>query len=1055
MKRKIFLLLIALWSTTSLLWAQNKQISGTVTDEKGTPLPGVSVQIKSTTRGVATDFDGKYSIEASPGNVLLFSFMGYASQEKTIGKGGGGNNLIINVKLKEDTQELSEVVVVGYGSQKKENLTGAIATVDAKVLESRPLTTIGQGLQGVIPNLNITTSNGRPGSGSSFNIRGYTSLNGGSPLVLVDGVQMDPNQINPNDVENVTVLKDAASAAIYGGRAAFGVVLITTKKGKKETPMQINISSDYSITRPTRLPDLVNSVEYLQMYMEADRTGRATGSGVGSQNFTDTDLQKAKEYLANPTPANSVYIDPNDARKYRYVGNTNWIKEMYPGWASQTQNNISLSGGTNKTTYLASVGMFSEDGLFKKAKQKFERYNITLNINTDITKWLSLYLKSTVNHKDNDQPANVGRGFSAERFATDVKPLMPVYHPDGHFSGQGNFTNPFAVIATGARDTYKSDDIWITSGFTLTPIKNVKIVGDYTWNPYHMNSKNNVKMFKEYGAPTDGTSIYDPDKATDLGYYPHNNPATVYEANSHDLYKAANIYAQYENTFAEKHYFKAMVGYNQESKHNESFSVQVKNLVNQDYPFLKLNNDDKPSVGSGISDWALIGSFFRLNYVYNQKYLVEVNGRYDGSSRFSRENRYVFSPSASLGWRISKEKFFEPINSVVSDLKFRASYGKLPNQQVNALYPYLPTMPYGNQTGYIFGTQQLPYVSAPGLVSNNFTWEEVATRNFGVDFGFLNNRLTGSFDYYIRNTTGMLVNGLALPAVLGVGAPQRNAADLETKGFELTLGWHDAIGEDFKYGVSFNLADSRSFITKYDLNPTGSLGDYYVGREIGEIWGYTTEGLYQTDEDAAKLDKTKLAGYKWLAGDVKYKDLNDDGKIDYGKNTLDDHGDLSVIGNNHARYTFGLNLNAEYKGFDFTVFFQGVGKRDYMLNDVYFWGFSNADEWSVPATNQLDHWTPENPNAYYPRLRFGGWGNTRTQTRYMQDASYIRLKQITLGYTLPKEVLSNIGLQNLRLFITGQNLCEWTKLIKSYDPELLSQNYPINRVITIGVQARF
>lgn len=1055
MKRKIFLLLIALWSTTSLLWAQNKQISGTVTDEKGTPLPGVSVQIKSTTRGVATDFDGKYSIEASQGNVLLFSSMGYASQEKTVGKGGGGNSLIINVKLKEDTQELGEVVVVGYGSQKKENLTGAIATVDAKVLESRPLTTIGQGLQGVIPNLNITTSNGRPGSGSSFNIRGYTSLNGGSPLVLVDGVQMDPNQINPNDVENVTVLKDAASAAIYGGRAAFGVVLITTKKGKKETPMQINISSDYSITRPTRLPDLVNSVEYLQMYMEADRTGRATGSGVGSQNFTDTDLQKAKEYLANPTPANSVYIDPNDARKYRYVGNTNWIKEMYPGWASQTQNNISLSGGTNKTTYLASVGMFSEDGLFKKAKQKFERYNITLNINTDITKWLSLHLKSTVNHKDNDQPANVGRGFSAERFATDVKPLMPVYHPDGHFSGQGNFTNPFAVIATGARDTYKSDDIWITSGFTLTPIKNIKIVGDYTWNPYHMNSKNNVKMFKEYGAPTDGTSIYDPDKATDLGYYPHNNPATVYEANSHDLYKAANIYAQYENTFAEKHYFKAMVGYNQESKHNESFSVQVKNLVNQDYPFLKLNNDDKPSVGSGISDWALIGSFFRLNYVYNQKYLVEVNGRYDGSSRFSRENRYVFSPSASLGWRISKEKFFEPINSVVSDLKFRASYGKLPNQQVNALYPYLPTMPYGNQTGYIFGTQQLPYVSAPGLVSNNFTWEEVATRNFGVDFGFLNNRLTGSFDYYIRNTTGMLVNGLALPAVLGVGAPQRNAADLETKGFELTLGWHDAIGEDFKYGVSFNLADSRSFITKYDLNPTGSLGDYYVGREIGEIWGYTTEGLYQTDEDAAKLDKTKLAGYKWLAGDVKYKDLNNDGKIDYGKNTLDDHGDLSVIGNNQARYTFGLNLNAEYKGFDFTVFFQGVGKRDYMLNDVYFWGFSNADEWSVPATNQLDHWTPENPNAYYPRLRFGGWGNTRTQTRYMQDASYIRLKQITLGYTLPKEVLSNIGLQNLRLFITGQNLCEWTKLIKSYDPELLSQNYPINRVITIGVQARF
>jgi len=1033
--------------------AQTISVKGTVTDESKLPMPGVSVVVKGTTHGTSTDIDGKYELQAKAGDVLEFSSVGYTTQTKKVVEGGKSYSL--SVVLKESTQELTEVVVVGYGTQKKENLTGAIATVDAKVLESRPLTTIGQGLQGVIPNLNISTSNGRPGAGSSFNIRGFTSINGGSPLVLVDGVQMDPNQINPNDVENVTVLKDAASAAIYGGRAAFGVVLITTKKGKKSTPMQINISTDYSITRPTRLPDLVNSVDYLKMYMEADNTGRISGGRTGSQNFTQTDLEKAQEYLNNPTPANSVYPDPNDPKKYRYVGNTNWVKEMFPGWAPQAQHNVSLSGGSERTTYLASVGMFSQDGLFKAAKQKFERYNVTLSLNTDITKWLSLHLKSAINHKDNNQPSDVGLGFSPERFATDVKPLMPVYHPDGHFSGQGNFTNPFAVIATGGRSTYKSDDIWITSGFTLTPIKNIKIVGDYTWNPYHMNSKNNVKMFKEYGAPTDGTSIYDPDKATDLGYYPHNNPATVYEANSHDLYKAANIYAQYENTFAEKHYFKAMVGYNQESKHNESFSVQVKNLVNQDYPFLKLNNDDKPSVGSGISDWALIGSFFRLNYVYNQKYLVEVNGRYDGSSRFSRENRYVFSPSASLGWRISKEKFFEPINSVVSDLKFRVSYGKLPNQQVNALYPYLPTMPYGNQTGYIFGTQQLPYVSAPGLVSNNFTWEEVATRNFGVDFGFLNNRLTGSFDYYIRNTTGMLVNGLALPAVLGVGAPQRNAADLETKGFELTLGWHDAIGEDFKYGVSFNLADSRSFITKYDLNPTGSLGDYYVGREIGEIWGYTTEGLYQTDEDAAKLDKTKLAGYKWLAGDVKYKDLNNDGKIDYGKNTLDDHGDLSVIGNNQARYTFGLNLNAEYKGFDFTVFFQGVGKRDYMLNDVYFWGFSNADEWSVPATNQLDHWTPENPNAYYPRLRFGGWGNTRTQTRYMQDASYIRLKQITLGYTLPKEVLSNIGLQNLRLFITGQNLCEWTKLIKSYDPELLSQNYPINRVITIGVQARF
>jgi len=1050
MKEKFLTFILVVLAGCFSAIAQTITVKGTVTDDTKMPLLGASVIVKGTTQGTSTDDNGRYELTAKVGDVLEFSSMGFATQSKKVS--GSGKTFTLNVVLSEDSQQLTEVVVVGYGTQKKENLTGAIATVDAKVLESRPLTTIGQGLQGVIPNLNISTSNGRPGAGSSFNIRGFTSINGGSPLVLVDGVQMDPNQINPNDVENVTVLKDAASAAIYGGRAAFGVVLITTKKGKKSTPMQINISTDYSITRPTRLPDLVNSVDYLKMYMEADNTGRISGGRTGSQNFTQTDLEKAQAYLDNPTPANSVYSDPNDPKKYRYVGNTNWVKEMFPGWASQAQHNVSLSGGSEKTTYLASVGMFSQDGLFKASKQKFERYNVTLSLNTDITKWLSLHLKSAINHKDNNQPSDVGLGFSPERFATDVKPLMPVYHPDGHFSGQGNFTNPFAVIATGGRSTYKSDDIWVTSGFTITPIKHVKVVGDYTWNPYHHNGKSFVKQFKEYGAPTDGTSIYDPLKATDLGYYPHNNPSRVSESNSHDLYQAANIYAQYENTFAEKHYLKAMVGYNQEEKHNESFSASTKNLVNQDYPFLKLNNDDKPSVGSGISDWALIGSFFRLNYVFDQKYLVEVNGRYDGSSRFSRESRYVFSPSASLGWRISNEKFFEPITSVVSDLKLRASYGKLPNQQVSSLYPYLPTMGYGTKTGYIFGTQQLPYVSAPGLVSNNFTWEEVETRNFGVDFGFFQNRLTGSFDYYIRNTNGMLVNGIPLPAVLGTGAPQRNAADLETKGFELVLGWKDKIGEDFKYNVAFNLADSRSFITKFDLNPTNSLSNYYVGREIGEIWGYETEGLYQTDAEAAAIDNSKLGNYKWLAGDVKYKDLDGNNKIDWGNNTLENPGDRKIIGNSQARYTFGLNLGGEFKNIDFTLFFQGVGKRDAVLGGAYFWGFTG--EWDVPATNQLDHWTPDNRDAYYPRLRFGG-GNMNTQTRYMQDASYIRLKQVTIGYTLPKDVMSTIGIQNLRLFVTGQNLCEWTKLLKSYDPELLSQDYPINRIVTLGLQARF
>lgn len=953
--------------------------------------------------------------------------------------------------LKEDVQQLEDVVVVGYGTQKKENLTGAIASVDAKVLESRPLTNIGQGLQGLIPNLNVSSASGRPGQGSSFNIRGATSIHGGSPLVLVDGVQMDPNQINPNDVESVTVLKDAASAAIYGGRAAFGVILITTKGGKKETPLQVSFSTNYSLTRPTRLPKLVNSYDFIKMYLLADESGALSGGHRGSE-FTEEDFKRVKKYMDDPRPENSVYIDPTDARKYRYAANVDWIKEMYPTWAPQTQHNISVTGGSEKTSYIASAGMFEQEGLYRASQQKFKRYNLSLGINTDVTRWMSFNLKTTLNRKSNDQPSQGRNGVDTERFATDLRPLMPVRHPDGNFAGQGGYTNPFAMIATGGRSKYVSDDIWIKAGFTITPIKNVKIVGDYTWNSYRRNNKTNVKRFKEYGAPKDGVSITDPTKAHDLGYFPHTKDSRVDESNSHDLYRAANIYAQYENTFAGVHYVKAMVGYNQEEKHNESFNVSVKNLINQDYPFIKLNNDPKPSVGSGISDWALIGSFFRLNYVYDGKYLVEVNGRYDGSSKFSKKNRYVFSPSASLGWRISKENFFAPLQNVVSDLKLRASYGKLPNQQVSGNYPYLATMGYGSQTDYLFGNEGLPYVNAPGLVSDNFTWENVETKNFGVDFAFFNHRLSGSFDYFIRDTKGMLVNGISLPKVLGTGAPKRNAADLRSKGFELSLNWKDRISDNLSYYVGVNLADSRAFITKYDLNPTGRIADFYEGEELGNIWGYVSNGLYQSDEEAAILDKKKVGSYKWLAGDVKFEDLNGDGKIDTGKNTLDDPGDRKIIGNNRPRYNFGINMGVNYRDFDLSMLWQGVGKRDYMLGDVYFWGFSNR--WSVPTTEQLDYWTPENTGAYFPRQRFNS-ANRQTSSRYLQDASYIRLKQITLGYTFPSQVMQTVGIKQLRLYVSGENVLEFTKLIKSFDPELLEQKYPLNRVVTLGLQLRF
>lgn len=388
-------------------------VTGKVTDENKSPLPGANIVVKGTTHGVTSDFEGNYEIRAKQGDVLEFSFIGFKTQTKKVT--GGGNSLIINTILQEDAQQLEDVVVVGYGTQKKENLTGAVATVDAKVLDSRPLTNIGQGLQGLVPNLNISMGSGRPGTGTGFNIRGFTSINGGSPLVLVDGVQMDPNQINPNDVENVTILKDAASAAIYGGRAAFGVVLITTKQGKKGAPLQVNVSTNYSLTRPTRLPKLVNSLEYLTMYLLADEAGGISGGSRGSQGFGQEDIDRVKKYMADPRPENSVYIDPTDPRKYRYVSNTDWIKEMYPDWAPQSQHNISISGGSEKTTYIASAGMFEQQGLFKVSNQKFNRYNLNLGLTSDVTKWLTIGVKSAVNRKHNDQPSNGRNDVETER----------------------------------------------------------------------------------------------------------------------------------------------------------------------------------------------------------------------------------------------------------------------------------------------------------------------------------------------------------------------------------------------------------------------------------------------------------------------------------------------------------------------------------------------------------------------------------------------------------------------------------------------------------------
>lgn len=1019
---------------------QQKTVRGSIVDSSGAPLPGVSIAIKGTTTGAISDFDGNFTLSNVPEDAtLIFSFVGMKTEEIPV-----AGQSFFNITMTEDAIGIEEVVAIGYGTQKKINLTGAVGVAQNDKLENRPIVSLGQGLQGLIPNLNITTASGRPGAAAQINLRGTTSINGGSPLVLVDGIEMDPNTINPNDVESVVVLKDAASAAIYGVRGAFGVILITTKNVKTGTPLSVTYSSNFALNVPTRMPETINSADFIKASMAANNSGKLSGGYTSWLSFTPEYLARVEKYMENPIPENSVFVDPNDvtgADRYLYSGNTNWVEELYSSAASHHSHNLNFSGASKKTSYLASFGFLDQDGILKVAEDNFKRYNANMKLSTEMTKWLNLNFNIKINRAETDNPAGSRILSNPISLFNDLRPMMPVRHPDGNYSGQGWWTNPVAHAKESGRRKINNNELITTGGFNLKPLKNINIVGDYTWKISTESSTENRKTYNEYGV-----------NGVLLGTYPWTTPANVTKGSFESSYQVANLYGSYENKFNEKHYVKLMGGLNREVYTQNNFRATAKDLINQDYPSLSLSNDDKPSVGSSATEWAVAGYFFRANYVFNDRYLIEINGRYDGSSRFPSSNRQVFQPSISAGWNISEESFFPGISGI-DLIKLRGSYGTLGNQQLEANYPYIAIMGNGT-TSHIFGTQRQTFIGAPGLVSSNFTWEKVSTTNVGLDWILFNNRLSGSFDYYIRSTKDMVVAGQPLPAILGTGAPSQNAADLENKGFEFTMSWKDNVSNDLFYSVDFVLSDYSAKITKYSLNPTNSLSaSYYEGQKIGEIWGFETVGFYKTDADAAAVDNSQIWSGKWLAGDIQYKDLNGDEKISYGTNTVDDPGDRKIIGNSTPRYQFGLNLDVDYKNFFFTAFLQGVLKRDIALGGPYFWGLGMGSEWFTPTEAYAgNYWTPENPNAYFARPRYDGV-NTLTQTKYLQDASYLRMKAITLGYSIPSSVLQKFGISKFDIYVSGENLFEITSLYKNYDPEQFDRlDYALYRTIAVGLK---
>lgn len=1032
--------------------ARSQSISGQITAaENGEGLPGVSILVKGTNQGTTTDNTGKYTLKVPNSNntTLVVSFIGYLKQEIAV-----AGRSVVNLSLEIDTKALEEVVVVGYGVQEKVNLTGAVGTADSKRLMNRPIANAGEGLQGVIPNLNVNVRNGDPAQAVTFNIRGYESINGGAPLVLVDNVPMDLNRINPNDIESISVLKDASAAAVYGARAAFGVVLVTTKSGKSGK-VTVNFGTQTSLAKPIFNMDVVTDP---YEFVQARNAANIRTSGVPSY---DADMVAGtKAYSENPATAPQWKV-VNGA--LRYYGFNDYQNQIMTDYAPTNQSDLSVSGGSDKSKFFVSLGYFSKDGYLKeKSKNEtFKRYNILVKADFKVNDWLSLDEKVVFNSENSNKPHFYNWDVNINSLAR-VPPIMPIQFPDlpfyvtqgdrekyapyiGKYFGGTNF---FPYLKDGGRTTYTNNDIWLTQGVTLTPLKGLKIRSDFSYNIFN-------RMYQDVQSKIE---IVDANLlAANLISNGFSGDDWIRNENTYNQYYVFNAFAEYKLPLSVNHNMTAMVGFNQERGQNRFTGAQARGLITPLVTDLNATTGVQQTFGSK-SHVALRGAFYRLNYNYRERYLIELNGRYDGTSRFPQASRFGFFPSFSAGWRISNENFMAGTSKWLDNLKIRASYGTLGNQLLgNNFYPYVSTMGTG-QSPYIFGTGTIPVVTAAGLVSPNLTWETVVSKNIGLDFTMLKGRLDASFDLFTRDTKDMLMN-VTYPAILGTNAPQENAADLRTKGWELSMTWRDRIKKDWNYDVTLALSDWTAEITKFN-NPTGAINNYRVGQQLGEIWGFETVGIFQTADDVAKAPKQTNIGNNWRAGDIQYADINGDGNITLGNNTVGNPGDRKIIGNSTPRYTFGINSSISYKNFRLGLFFQGIGRKDHWPSaDNWTWFFPyNAGH--VERYYITDTWREDNRDAYFPaaHISTNDKKNVQVQSRYLQSAAYIRLKNITFSYDLPQNLIKKIGMGRAQVFATGMNLWEYTKMRKPLDPESIQSaaiEYPMQRIMTLGLNVSF
>lgn len=1024
-------------------------IKGKVTDSSGISLPGVSIIVKGENKGTTTNVDGNYSLDIQGNKVLVFSFVGMVTQEvSTAGK------TILNIQLKEDAIGLNEVVAIGYGTQKKENLTGSISIVKDEALKERPTKDAVDMLQGLAPGLNITRSSGNIGETASLNIRGVTTLgegSNGSPLVLIDGVEGDLSLVNPQDIDNISVLKDAASSSIYGSRAPFGVILITTKKGEKGK-IVVNYNNSFRSGTPNHWPSVSDSETFA--YVVNDNSINSGNAPYFSAEWMDR-IIRYKNGEDVPMLANSQgrWVNGYNAGH----ANNNWLKGVFDDQAFSQEHNLSIKGGSDKMQYYISGAFIEEEGLLKINTDKYQRYNITGKVNASLTSYLDVEFINRFSRKNYDRPTFLNDGIWGN-ILRQGWPTMPIYDDNGKMFD--NAASPILRLKDGGEYNQIVDVNTHQLKLTLTPLKGWHIVGSGSY-------KSSNEFTQWYQVP-----FYNYDKNGNPYYGSGGTESNVSEYGFKSDYYNLNLYTDYELKIND-HKIKLMVGGQYENFSQRDLGVRRTGSISSEIQSISTTTgidsrgeEIPPSLRGDYYDWAVGGFFGRINYNYKDRYLLEANLRYDGSSRFRRDNRWLMVPSFSLGWNITQEEFWNV--DVVDQFKLRASYGSLGNQNTDVWYPTYVTQPIGVQNGgWLVDGKQPNTTSAPGLISNSLTWERIESYNYGLDFALLNSRLSGSFDYFVRNTLDMVGPAPELPNTLGTSVPKQNNTDLKTYGWELSVAWNDDLdlGDDkLRYGATVTLSDSQTEITRYP-NESNSLTTYRKGQKLGEIWGYETVGIAKTQEEmdahlASLPDGGQFGMTNLGAGDIMYKDLDGDNKISSGANTLDNPGDRKVIGNYTPRFRLGTTLTASYKGFDVRAFFQGVLKRDYATSSQMF--FPGGWQWGlVVLDDQLDYFRADenhplgqNMDPYYGRPMMDS-RNRQVQTKYILNASYVRLKNFTIGYTLPKELTNRIGISNLRIYASGENLFTFTGLTKIYDPELIrtdSRNsYPIFRTYSLGL----